>query len=503
MHMRIWTIVILCALAAGTLHAQEDATLSPGFSVQGSLSTDEPAQYSLVLREGAMISAQVIGSSGLDPILAIIDPNGTPLLVQDDYSYPEVTDARILAFTAPRTGTYTIEVRRYGQTSGEYELEINPGYLVVAYENRLDTAQGWRVNTDDTSSTPPTITAEQGNLRVSLEGVNRLISVTNSQLPQQSDFYVSLDVNSIEGRNGWQVGMQIRANDNGSYVYVVDQRGFWRFSVIQNGSARVIRDWTAHPAIQAGVTSFKIGILASGRDFDFFHNSQYIGTVTDDTIADPGEIRPVLGTSNAIGSRASAAIANLIVTVPDTNPVTPAQLIGGSSSVTMRELKRHRIVPSGGEVRLTLSEASVSAFNAGVARFALGRGATFTDFVLSVTLTRSSSSGTSACGMIVRDQAETNSYILAYGDSSTGYGLSQRAGDTFISAYYNDQITLNNPYTLLIIAVGERVVMYLNGHYAGEISTDAIAGGIGQSIVNFEPLDTSCQLRDLWLWAWN
>ena len=48
----------------------------------------------------------------------------------------------------------------------------------------------------------------------------------------------------------------------------------------------VIHDWTPHPNIVPGATSFTIGVLAKDVGFDFFYNSGYIGSASDSTLTD-------------------------------------------------------------------------------------------------------------------------------------------------------------------------------------------------------------------------
>jgi hypothetical protein len=37
----------------------------------------------------------------------------------------------------------------------------------------------------------------------------------------------------------------------------------------------------------------------------------------------------------------------------------------------------------------------------------------------------------------------------------------------------------------------------------GSAEAEAVSGQIGAAVVNFEGVDTSCSLRNLWVWNWS
>jgi hypothetical protein len=169
----------------------------------------------------------------------------------------------------------------------------------------------------------------------------------------------------------------------------------------------------------------------------------------------------------------------------------------------VRELEHRHLIPAGGEMALTVEESFVESSRPGVHPFMLGRGAVYTNFVLAATVSwQALDEGATGCGLIFR-AADESHYTLAYVDQTGGYGVSQREGDTFHPGIFgeNSEWAAGTRH-LLVIANGDTVHYYVDGSYVGTLDNDVAEGAVGNAVVNFDPIHTSCQFDDTWVWRW-
>jgi hypothetical protein len=100
-----------------------------GMTLNGEINDDVPVRYfRFEARRGDVITATLSTAAGnLDPMLRLVDADQDEL-AQDDNSGGR-QNARIAAFTMPRTGVYYLLATRFreaeGQTRGEFSLELN------------------------------------------------------------------------------------------------------------------------------------------------------------------------------------------------------------------------------------------------------------------------------------------------------------------------------------------------------------------------------------------
>jgi hypothetical protein len=134
----------------------------------------------------------------------------------------------------------------------------------------------------------------------------------------------------------------------------------------------------------------------------------------------------------------------------------------------------------------------------------LGRGTTYLDFALGTTVTwTAQAQGVTGCGLILR-ATDAENYTLAYVDQGGGSGVSIREGDSFQPGIFSENGAAgSNTHHLLIIARGDILYYYLDGRYQGALDSPAANGAVGNAVVNFEPISTSCQFTNTWLWQWD
>ena len=187
----------------------------------------------------------------------------------------------------------------------------------------------------------------------------------------------------MTGRNGWQVGLTYRQQDNTTYyAYLIDHRGYWRAIAVEDDEQRILSDWSPHPAIVAGTTRFNLSIFIKNDRHEFLYDGQVIGMVHDDAIEGRGQLGFIANTVNALGSRTRVLLDDLIVTVPlveNNAPIAVDSIIVSNASDMVRELERRNVIEAGGEQILSLDESTARYLDAGVSRFSLASDLEFED----------------------------------------------------------------------------------------------------------------------------
>ena len=494
---RLLALVLLVTLQP----AQAQEALAYFVPVTGTLSSGAVDSWTFSAADGAFLSVTLRATNGdLDPMLTISDPGGNRIFSNDDYT-PDTRDARLEGFTVPGTDIYTLEVSGFGTTAGDYELTILPGFADLSVLETFTDEANWSSDND-------TVEIVFGNNRMALllAGVQEQAVATYAAEDVARDQYVQVDIPEVSGANGWQVGLIVRQQAADTYyLYSLNYRGEWRFSVNAPEGQTVLRDWSMHPAIVAGQTTFSLGLLANETSFEFFYNGQLIGRLTDATIPEAGAAAVHVATPAQPGSEVVAQFQNLAITIPAPEPLTPQQISTGNSTVMIPELQRRRLIPPSGTMGLIVPESFITYNRPGVNDLPLGGDQTFENFALGTTVTweiaeRDLPVG---CGLLL-GRADATHYWLAYLDQTGAYGLSQRVDDRFEPGIFGAGLNLETGlFRLLVIASGEQLLYYVNGQLVGTLETPPAAGGVGNAVINFEPTTTSCQFTDTWVWTWD
>lgn len=535
----VFVLIVLLLVAisfpdqtASHLIAQEadEGLLEPYIPIEGNLTQGGLAVWRFRALEGTVVSlyAEALDDGTLDPTLSLANNAGTVLVTNDDIAYPGNTDSLLQAVTLPSTDTYSVTISAYGETSGGYRLTLSYGYpqltLTDDFEAETSTwegtgsvaldqiigqltlsangaaSSGFAVPTaatfqtqTETQPTDPTVTDEP---------------TEDTSDGDYSDFYLDAELVGVMGSAGWHAGLIVRRNANVYYAVMVNEDGEWRMIRDNNGSETVLREWNQHPAIVPGDTEFRLGVLANGAAFDVFYDGAFIGQVIDrDDPLLSGEIGLYVSTSEDSSGQSQAGFDTLYLTLPlrvGEAEVLPTQLMPGVQALTLQELERRRLIEPGGQIGFNVTESFVQRINPGVSRQLLGRGATYEDLVINTDVSwQAISDGVVGCGLILGSTSETD-YSLAFIDQSGGYGLANRAGDTFAPGLFEqDAPAPNSTQNLLVIRTGELAYLYVNHRYVGQTTLTPGAGEIGVAVVNYESIDTTCRFTDTWVWALN
>ena len=490
------------SLAVLQIHAQSNS-VEIGTIVESTLAVGEAQIYQLIALETSIISihAEALDTS-LDPVITILDNSGNIIITNDDYDYPNTPDAIIQAFVIPRTGTYSIEVSAFGDTSGDYRLSILPGYDTLVINDTAISASNWQSTDNDLMS--PIIIDDK--LRIEIEGVSRTSNLIANDLPTSEDYYYEVTFSDISASTSWQVGIVFRyVNPTLFYRLIVNDQGFWQFEWVNGDEVSVIQSWSTHPGIVAGATEFTVGVLISGTKFDIIYNNQLISTLYDSSLIQPGSVGVTAITANAVGSRVAFSIKNISMTSPTlvNNQLSfPETLAANNYTSLAHTLERQKVIPVGGSIKLTAPQSVIRNVNPGISRFAVASGVQFSEFVLGATLSWDViGDGIGGCGITFNTLDDTN-FTLAYINKAGEYGVSQRQGDSFIEGIYgNDLLIDKSSYTIVLIVHEDTIHYYINNQHLGTMTYTPVSGEIRTAVVNFDGVDTTCTVDNIWLWS--
>ncbi len=511
----IRSLIVLMVLvseirAAGFVHAQEAALqlLKP---VTGRLGPGQTEQrWTFSASKGQRLSLRMQANSGnLAPFLELLDGSGKALASSGGGSF---RNALIDNLAVPETAIYTVRsalATGIEPTSGDYQLTLLPGFGLLVINDPIDERTPLRAWTEPNASS----SLQMGKLRLQLQAEDKITWTTADRLGTFKDVYLQAEVQIDQARDYWEYGLLLRgaARNNALefYVYTVNSDGKWRFALSRADKLTPIQDWTDLPA--KGQPQATLGIMAKGNRFSLFHNGQHIADVSDDSLAEPGVIGVVVGTGKAPNISVSALFDNLIVTVPPgergservTVPPALSQAMGAPEPL-LAELAGARLIPGTGKPAFEIREAFVTNnTRGGIVFVPLAKGVGFSDVLYSADILWDSNSEDTACAMEMR-AADASNFTIVYLDRKGGYGIRQVSDKqgTLASTYnLSDAILKDNRAVnrLTIIAVGNGLIVYINGKLAAELNVTQISGAVYIAAYNYAPASNYCQFNNLWL----
>ncbi len=496
----IWLQLVFIVLWLPT--SAQPTAIETGMSIEANIDSTAIHSYSWSVLESTVASVRVEAlDSSLDPSIRIIDSSGLVIVMNDDLNYPNDTSAIVQTFVAPRTDTYTLEVSAFGATSGDYILSILRGYDRFITQDTQVSASNWSVGNQRIFTTTPV----NDSLFVEAEGISEVGTLIANHFPQHSDFYFDASFRDINASSAWQVGIIFRQVSPTSYYrLVINDQGFWQLEYVGDEVA-VIQSWSTHPAIVPGVPEFTLGVLTSNASIGVVYNGQLIDTVYDSRILDAGAVGVTSTTANALNSRVTFSLDSALLTTPslsDGRLQFPEMLIGQNLTAYTLLLERQQVIPVGGELRFTSPQTLIRNNEPGVSRFTAASGVDFSEFVMGGELTISTvENGVGGCG-ITFHETEENHYTLAYVNTAGEYGVSRRTGDTFESGIYNTvSIRDDDTHDVVVVVLDDILYLYMDTVHVGTMPYTSMMGEIGTAVVNFDGVDTSCTIDDLWLWS--
>jgi len=493
--------IAISLLGAIQIQAQPALRLYIGASAEGELLPGERDEFELAVLQLNLLSLRVTAlDASLDPVLEVYDPNGALVIANDDVDYPESQDALIQAYVVPQSATYRIVLRGYDGSSGAYRLQILPGFDQIAQYDTSMNRYDWN------------LVRGEGDLRftdvsafaIEMQGYVRTAMLLGSHFPQASDYYFEAQFLGVEANFSWRMGLVFAYVAPDDYARLwLSKTGYWRIERMAGDELSVLRDWTTHPAIVAGASAFRLGILRSGTHIDIVYDRQVIGSVQDTSDRQPGALGLAMRTDDEAGSKLSAVVGETLMTLPtkvDGKLVFPRWLKHKQNYLMAQDFARHQIAPPGGLVELVQASSSVRHFSPGVSRLGIYSERQFEQFAIGATVNLSvANDGNGGCGISFHTNNDSN-YSLAYFTHDGDYGLSRRDDAGFAPGIYGRrEPPIADTQTMLIIALDDALHYYLNEVYVGSLPSQPRVGSIGIAVVNYEVAESNCQFDDLWL----
>jgi hypothetical protein len=494
--IRLVLALFMALLAFAPSYAQQ-RTLNLNDLTTSSVAPDSTDEWGFPAYSGEVVSLLVQAEGDFDPMLTLQDGAGRLLVASDDYDYPNSRDSLLEAVTLPRTDTYTAAISGFSGTGGGYSVRLLPGFAQLHAEDNFEGDANWRA-----ADAGAQVAVRDGTLNVSIPGSGEVGTVISNTVEPTADLYAHVRVASITHTNGWVIGISARRQGGSSITAEVNERGLWRATATSGGTTRTLRDWTPHPNIVPGETSFTLGLMIKGVGIDVFYDGGFVGSAQETEVTGAGQIGLVVTTPGTPGSQVTVQFDDFIVTVPFAAH-TPQQITLGDGIGMVMALRRNHVVSAEGEMVLTVPEVTAEYARPGINRVMVGRGTTYTNFALGATLDiNASRNGLAGCGLIVRSTGEED-YTMAFIDQMGGYGMSKRTGSEFEPGLFGEnRVWAGRNHHLLMIADANTLYYYIDGRIAGTLDNPPQSGEVGTAVVNYESINTSCRFTNLWLWRW-
>lgn len=490
-------LLLTCLLP---LRAQ-DTSLRLGSIIEASLAPGETHRYTFAAQEWTLLSIRVEAlDETLDPRLEILDRAGDLVIGNDDYDYPATRDAALQAFLIPRTATYTITVSPAGAEGGDYRLHLLPGYDVLALHDTVMDNSNWEVVYSDAVVR----LSDSSLFAAEMSGAGRSAIILGLHLPLEEDVYFEAAFESVSATRAWQTGLVFRYLAPDRYHrLLLSNQGFWIVERINGDIVTVIRNWATHPAIVAGASDFRLGVLVSGGHFDVVYNGQVVGSAKDEAPSERGGLGLAMRTDETAGGTISFAVRETVLTVPtrvDGKVLFPQRLLKRRYFLMADELTRQQLAPAHSEFKYTVAESSARHARPGLIDIPLAQERDFQFLAFGASLDFQIQPGVNGgCGLIF-NRVAAEDYTLAYLTQAGDHGISRRVGAGFEPGIYVKGAPFEGgPHYLLVIAADEVLHYYVDERYAGSIAYDPRPGGVGIAVVNYEEAFSTCVFTDLWL----
>lgn len=515
--MRRYLRLLLILIISGLLHAPiaaraqgQGVKLSLLKPVTGQITAQQPEQlWTFDAVAGQHLSVRMQATTGnLAPVLELRDASGGVLMS----STPTIYHAAILDdFVAPGNVTYTLRATRESvtETVGNYNLSLLPGFGFLLLNDTLDEHSPMRL----WQTTNAFSAIANNKLRLELRADNLYTWTTADKLGLVADCYLQADVQVEQANHYWEQGLILRLvkrdNQTKFYIFLVNSKNQWKFGLSQASGLTVLQDWSEMPSqIQKAGT---LAALVKGNAFTFFYNNQRLGSLTDNALSEAGEVGVVTGTGPAPDTVVSNLYSNIIVTLPANQAHRPSATVPDKLTAWQRdaatiigELRSAELIPGEGKEVLRLSQSFVSNNTSGSIVFIpLAKGISLTDLVYTADVQWESTSEDVACALEFR-VTDANNFTIVYFDRKGGYGVRQTSEKPgVIVSEYNltDAINKTNDANnrITAIAVGNGLVIYINGVLVANLNVQQATGGLYIAAYNYGKSSTYCRFNNLWV----
>lgn len=554
--LRRWIVTLIALLivilgvftAPGAKAQQQGQPIAIGDTVEGTIDSQNPqALYALTADAGNSVIVTMRGGGGLDSYLFLKDSSDKTLAEDDDSGGG--SDAQI-KFTFTTAGTYTIvATSSSGRTSGSYTLEVKPGQGTKA-ATKSATQAGTAVALE---TTPPGGTTEVATVEGTAEGT---AEPTIEATTEPTEVAVATTEEATTAapsatprpsRTPRPTVTPVSTEEPNAQATTEPTRRATRTPRPTLTRRPPTLTPTPSPFVDAGPIEDGSAVKGTIDDTQIFWVYTYQGAMGDQlTINLEGEeslvpsIIVASADQNAQGplkvsnARAGTSKVTMNVALPANGDyfvvatrvnqrqgtssgkftmslavtTLPVEVQTGSDPVKIiKSMQADNLVPQGGKLLFRLPSGTFARDSKAPGQMVpVGNKLQAKDFVLQFQVNWTTAGDASGCGMAFRKSGTRDvTFVLLTNDKKVA--LAQRQGSRALINFFQDTdlFTPKQLATVTVIAIGDKVTVYLNGQFVTSEQGKAVRGSFEADLFNVEgnATVTYCLFPSGWVWTFD
>ena len=195
------------------------------------------------------------------------------------------TSTPSLTPTATQTPTPTPNMTATAQVQNAQATAENilSRWTVIRTDTFDTNANNWLEDTSDDEYSLMVYDVVDGKYRWEATAHKSFIGWVRSDRQSLTDFYLSVDIQQIEGSDTADYGVIFREDDDANFYYfgISDQGAYVLYVYFEEWDTLI--NWTDTNLIRPGKVN-RITVIGQGSRFTFFINDQFLTEITDDTI---------------------------------------------------------------------------------------------------------------------------------------------------------------------------------------------------------------------------
>lgn len=208
-----------------------------------------------------------------------LTPSSTPMATSTSTQTPTFTP------TATRTPTPTPNMTATAQVQNAQATveSVQTNWKVVRMDAFDSNVNNWLEDSDDDEYALMDYKIVDGKYRWEATAHKSFIGWVRSDRKSLTDFYLSVDIQQVEGPDSADYGVIFREDNNSNFYYfgISDQGAYVLYVYFEEWDTLI--NWTDTKLIHSGESN-RITVIGEGSRFTFFINDQFLIEITDDTI---------------------------------------------------------------------------------------------------------------------------------------------------------------------------------------------------------------------------
>jgi len=194
-------------------------------------------------------------------------------------STPTLTPTATSTSTPTPNMTATVQVQNAQATSESILSNWN-----IIHTDTFDSNEyNWHIDTSDGDFSRTTYEIADGKYRWDTTAYKSSISWVRTGLTPLDGFYLSVDIQQVEGPETADYGILFREDDDSNFYYfAVSDTGYYALYLFYV-EWKTLVEWTETDLIQQGEAN-RITVIGEGSHFTFLINDQYMMELDDDAI---------------------------------------------------------------------------------------------------------------------------------------------------------------------------------------------------------------------------